>query len=56
MQVGEGLRSCTTAVNESSIFEVGGYPVRLVDTPGFDDTTLSDVDILKIIAAHFARE
>ena len=56
MQVGTGLRSCTSTVNESRVFEMEGLPIRLIDTPGFDDTTVSDTDILKLIAAHFARE
>lgn len=56
MDVGAGLRSCTSTVNHSKVFDVDGFPVRLVDTPGFDDTLVSDTDILKLIASYFARE
>lgn len=28
--------------------------VTLVDTPGFDDTTVSDTDILKMIAVYLS--
>jgi hypothetical protein len=28
----------------------GGYPVVFVDTPGFDDIYISDIDILATIA------
>jgi predicted GTPase len=31
-----------------------GRPVTLIDTPGFDDTTKSDSDILRMIAAFLA--
>ncbi|KAK7682395.1 hypothetical protein QCA50_014600 [Cerrena zonata] len=50
--IGDGLRSCTSEVQYSPQFTVDGYPVTLVDTPGFDDTTVSDTDILKMIALH----
>ena len=32
-------------------FDLDGRRVVLVDTPGFDDTTLSDKDVLTTIAA-----
>ncbi|KAF9460973.1 hypothetical protein BDZ94DRAFT_1311056 [Collybia nuda] len=50
LRVGEGLRSCTNVVQLAVPFEIGGRPVTLIDTPGFDDTTQSDTDILKMIA------
>ena len=31
-----------------------GKLVTLVDTPGFDDTTVSDTDILKMIAVYLS--
>jgi predicted GTPase len=31
-------------------FELDGRSITLIDTPGFDDTTKSDTDILKMIA------
>ncbi|KAK7032286.1 hypothetical protein VNI00_013245 [Paramarasmius palmivorus] len=54
MAVGEGLESCTDAVQVSPIFELRGRRVTLIDTPGFDDTYKSDADILKMIAAFLA--
>ncbi|CAA7260919.1 unnamed protein product [Cyclocybe aegerita] len=50
--VGEGLVSRTEAVQTTHAFHVDGRSVRLVDTPGFDDTTRSDFDILRTIADH----
>ena len=32
-------------------FHLDGRSVVLIDTPGFDDTTRSDTDVLKMIAA-----
>ena len=52
--VGEGLRSCTKTVEPAGAFDLDGRRVVLVDTPGFDDTTLSDKDVLKTIAAFLA--
>jgi hypothetical protein len=54
MAVGEGLESCTDAVQVSPTFELRGRRVTLIDTPGFDDTYKSDADILKMIAAFLA--
>ncbi|KAF9465616.1 P-loop containing nucleoside triphosphate hydrolase protein [Collybia nuda] len=50
LRVGEGLKSCTSVVQMAVPFEIGGRSVTLIDTPGFDDTTKSDTDILKLIA------
>ncbi|KAF7424178.1 hypothetical protein PC9H_009481 [Pleurotus ostreatus] len=49
--VGAGLRSCTNDVQICRPFELDGRRVTLVDTPGFDDTTKSDTDVLAMIAA-----
>jgi len=46
------LESCTNEVQTSLPFKVGGQQVVLIDTPGFDDTTLTDTDVLRIIAAY----
>ena len=35
-------------------FTLDGRVVSLVDVPGFDDTSKSDAEILKIIAAFLA--
>jgi hypothetical protein len=34
---------------------VNGQPVQLLDTPGFDDITLSDSEILEAVAKELAR-
>ena len=38
----------------SNDFILDGQQVVLIDTPGFDDVTVSDTDILKSIAALVA--
>jgi len=48
--VGNGLKSCTDNV-QAVDFNLDGRRVVLIDTPGFDDTTLSDTDVLNMIAA-----
>jgi hypothetical protein len=48
--VGSGLKSCTDNV-QTVDFTLDGRRVVLIDTPGFDDTTLSDTDVLNMIAA-----
>jgi hypothetical protein len=52
--IGSGLGSCTSVVQPGKPFDLDGRRVILVDTPGFDDTTRSDVDILNTIALFFA--
>jgi len=52
LRVGDGLRSCTSSVAYSHEFDVSGRNVFLIDTPGFDDTTMSDTDILKMISLY----
>ncbi|OCH83800.1 hypothetical protein OBBRIDRAFT_892121 [Obba rivulosa] len=54
LQVGNGLKSCTSAVERSCHFQLFGRNITLIDTPGFDDTTISDTDILKMIAAYLS--
>ncbi|KAI0082662.1 hypothetical protein K474DRAFT_1654788 [Panus rudis PR-1116 ss-1] len=51
MEVGSGLQSCTSVVSYSQEFMLDGRRIVLIDTPGFDDTTVSDTDILKRIAS-----
>lgn len=48
------LKSCTAEVQVADEFVVDGRGVVLIDTPGFDDTNLSDADILEKIAAFLA--
>jgi len=48
------LESCTTEVQRANLFTLDGRGVVLVDTPGFDDTSRSDTEVLKMIAAFLA--
>lgn len=54
LRIGRGLQSCTSVVQVAQPFELDGFSVTLIDTPGFDDTTKSDTDILRMIAAFLA--
>jgi hypothetical protein len=54
LRVGGGLESCTSSVNTAQAFKLDGRSVTLIDTPGFDDTSKSDSDILRMIAAFLA--
>ncbi|KAI0339762.1 hypothetical protein BDW22DRAFT_1399293 [Trametopsis cervina] len=54
LSVGEGLKSCTSSIQLGQTFELDNSQVTLVDTPGFDDTTVSDTDILKMISGYLA--
>ncbi|KAF9781351.1 P-loop containing nucleoside triphosphate hydrolase protein [Thelephora terrestris] len=49
--VGKGLRSCTNSVQVAGAFNLDGRRVVLIDTPGFNDTTQSDTEILRTIVA-----
>jgi len=51
--VGNGLESKTDTIQFGS-FTLGRRRVRLMDTPGFDDTNKSDTDILTLIVEHLA--
>jgi GTP1/Obg family GTP-binding protein len=50
LEVGHDLKSSTKQVQAGPIFQLDGRNVQLFDTPGFDDTTLTDTQILKGIA------
>ena len=54
LRIGMLLESCTAEVQLADKFTLDGRAVTLIDTPGFDDTSKSDVDILKMIAAFLA--
>lgn len=54
LAVGSGLRSCTSKVETGNTFQFLDKMVTLVDTPGFDDTTVSDTDILKMISVYLS--
>ncbi|KAG8788693.1 hypothetical protein FRC12_014310 [Ceratobasidium sp. 428] len=55
LQVGHRSHACTQDVGQSPVFQVDGRNVVLFDTPGFDDTHLSDTEVLKRIAAFLAK-
>ncbi|QRW07086.1 50S ribosome-binding GTPase [Ceratobasidium sp. AG-Ba] len=48
--IGHKSQSCTQDVSQSPVFQVNGRNIVLFDTPGFDDTELSDTEILRRIA------
>ncbi|KAL4064648.1 P-loop containing nucleoside triphosphate hydrolase protein [Scleroderma citrinum] len=47
--VGHQLTSCTSDIGVTKC-TILGFPVVLVDTPGFDDTEISDVQVLEMIS------
>ncbi|TFY83409.1 hypothetical protein EWM64_g596 [Hericium alpestre] len=51
LRVGFGLQSCTSDVQMAQAFQLDGRKVVLIDTPGFDDTSRTDTDILRLIAS-----
>ena len=48
------MKSCTAEVQLADEFIIDGRRVVLIDTPGFDDTNVSDAEILRMIAAFLA--
>ncbi|KAG5219505.1 P-loop containing nucleoside triphosphate hydrolase protein [Salix suchowensis] len=54
LRVGSGLMSCTDAVQISEPFLFENRTVRLIDTPGFDDTSKTDTEVLTMIAASLS--
>ena len=54
LRVGMGLESCTAEVQLAEELTLDGRVVTLIDTPGFDDTSKSDTEILKMIAIFLA--
>jgi len=56
MTVGTGLQSCTDAIQVAKSFILDGRRVTLIDTPGFDDTTKNDGQILEMISYYFSQE
>ena len=53
--MGSDLNSCTSECQLSKPFTVDGRKVVLVDTPGFNDTEMSDTKVLRMIAAFLER-
>ena len=48
------LESCTAEVQVTDKFTLDDRLVTLIDTPGFDDTSKTDTEILKLIALFLA--
>ena len=48
--------SCTDKIELGRSFPLDDCLVTLVDTPGFDDTTKSDADVLNIVCDYLASE
>ncbi|KAG8764755.1 hypothetical protein FRC12_007912, partial [Ceratobasidium sp. 428] len=53
--VGHGLASETKEIQTSPVFELSSRNVQLYDTPSFDDTMLTDTQILRKIAEFFGE-
>jgi len=49
--VNTSLQSCTCNIKASPTVHLGRYKITIFDTPGFDDTTKSDVEILRMVAS-----
>ena len=56
LREGAGLESCTDIIQRSQPFKLDGYNVTIVDTPGFDDTNKSDVEIVNLICGYLREE
>jgi myosin heavy subunit len=52
VKIGHNLRSCTQDVKEHT-FMYRGKRIHLIDTPGFDDTTRTDREVLDEVARWF---
>ncbi|KAI1631490.1 P-loop containing nucleoside triphosphate hydrolase protein [Biscogniauxia mediterranea] len=53
LAIGHSLTSCTRDIQVIET-KIDGRTVRFVDTPGFSDTTLSDSEVLQLIADYLA--
>jgi len=56
LTVGHSITSCTSSVDVADPFEFEGREILLYDTPGFNDTTKTETEILKIIAAELEMQ
>lgn len=54
VKIGHDLNSCTSEITTYTV-NISGQVVRLIDTPGFDDTEWSDSDILSVIGITLAK-
>jgi len=55
LRVGRGLESETDHIQFSQPIHLGDFEVKLVDTPGFDDTTIPEAETLTTIAEFLKR-
>jgi predicted GTPase len=55
LEVSHGHKSCTSEVKMSKAFQVGEHSLTLIDTPGFDDTSKTDADILREITVFLGQ-
>lgn len=56
LRVGHSITSCTSTVDMADPFILDGRQVFLFDTPGFNDTTKTEADILRIIASELETQ
>ena len=54
LNVGDGSRACTDTVQLADPFYLDGRRVILIDTPGFDNTTQGETDVLNMVAVFLA--
>ncbi|CUA73129.1 hypothetical protein RSOLAG22IIIB_10563 [Rhizoctonia solani] len=50
MKVGKSVRSSTKHLEATKVFQVDDQPVAVIDCPGFDDTYLTETEILRRLA------
>jgi hypothetical protein len=50
LEVGNGLESCTYGLETAYLMFDDRTRVEFIDTPGFDDSARSDVEILEVVA------
>ena len=55
LRVGTGSGPCTAKVQLANKFILDGRIVTLIDTPGFGDTALGDLNTLGMIANYLAN-
>ncbi|KAF8746755.1 50S ribosome-binding GTPase [Rhizoctonia solani] len=53
--MGHDLMSCTRDVLLADTYQYKGHEIQLIDTPGFDDTNLPDLEVLRRIADFLAE-
>ena len=53
--VGGGLKSCTKDVQTAQMTSQAGA-ITLIDTPGFDDSDLSDFAVVNAIASFLIQQ